>query len=108
MYLYYQDLRADCEPEFIGKYDTIEEMMLKVKQECDNGHEECPNDIPSYNEYLSGDFSNYPDYYEYSFHMPTYEEINNLQEDDFITIIKDFVDDEYMYLVSNVKYNSEE
>lgn len=103
MYLYYQDIRADCEPEFIGEYETVELMMLKIKQQCDDGHDECPEFIPTYEEYLTNNFSNYAEYYEYSFHMPTYEEIQNLGDDDYINIIRDCVDDEYAYLVTKTK-----
>jgi hypothetical protein len=96
MYLYYQDLIPDAEPELIGEYDTIDEMMLKVKEECDNGHEECPEFIPSYEEYLNNDFTNYPDG-EYSLVIPTYEDIEN---NDIVYIIKNYTDDEYVYVVT--------
>lgn len=98
MHLYYQDVGPDYEPEYLGTYDTISEMMLKIKEETNNGHEELPDCIPSYDEYVLEDFSNYPEEYEYSFHMPTEDEIKN---NDYVVIIKDCVDDEYMYLVTN-------
>lgn len=104
MYLYYQDLRADCEPEFINEYDSIDKMMEKIKQQCDDGHNECPEFIPTYEEYIKEDFSQYSDDNEYSFHFPTIEEINNLVDDNCIFIIKDYVDgDEYGYCVTKNK-----
>lgn len=103
MYLYYQDLLPDCNAEFIAEYETVDEMMKKIKQQCDDGHDECPEYVPTFNEYLSNDFSKYSDNYEYSLYIPTDDEVNKLKEDDYINIIKDCVDDEYAYFVTKYK-----
>jgi hypothetical protein len=91
LYLYYQNMRPDCNPELVGIYDSLETLLLKVKEECDNAHEELPDDNPTYDEFIMNNFENYPEYNRYSFHMPTYEEINYSE---FIIVIKERIDDE--------------
>lgn len=111
MYLYYQDLYDDSESQLIGEYETTEELVKKIKQICNDGHDICPNYIPTYDEYISGNLGKYLKYlknYEYLFYIPTNEEINNLNDDDFIYIIKNYFDDEYTYYVSKKKINNYE
>lgn len=94
MFLYYQLLEADYEAELIGEYNTMDQVMEKIKQECDNGHEECPNFIPSYDEYVNGDFDAYDSDDDHSFYVPSDEEVNELDEDGYINIIKNYIDGE--------------
>ena len=92
MFLYYQLLEADCNAELIGEYNTMEQVMEKIKQQCDDGHEECPRHIPTYDEYVNGDFDAYDSDDEHVFYVPTDEEVDELDEDGYINIIEDFVD----------------
>lgn len=104
MFLYYQTLVADYEPEFIGEYDTIEELMEKIKQEFDEGHEACPDAIPTFNEFVNKDFSNYDDDNDYIFYKPSEDEINALNKNEFIKVIYEYVDGiEEAYIVSKYK-----
>lgn len=103
MFLYYQDIGPDYEPELIGEFDTLEELIIRIKAECDNGHEDVPDEIPSFDEYVAGDFSNYSDEFSYTFNLPTKEEIDILKDGDFIVIIHDDTSCEYKYFVTNYK-----
>lgn len=96
MFLYYQLLRADCNAELISEYNTME----KIKQQCD----ECPDFIPTYDEYLRKDFSNYDSDFEYTMYIPNDEEVDALLPDGFITVIYEFVDgEEESYLVTKYR-----
>lgn len=107
MFLYYENMDADCDAELIGEYDTIEQVMSKIKEECDNGHEECPEYIPSFDDYLSNDFSSYNSDYEYKLYVPTNEEVDMLDKNGHINIIYSFIDgDESVYVVT--KYELQE
>jgi len=99
MYLYYQDISPDYDLELIGQYESIEKIMLKIKEECDKGHKDCPEYIPCYEEFVIGDFSKYPDY-QYVFHIPTVNEIKNMLDYEYIYIIRAYIDDSYAYLLS--------
>jgi hypothetical protein len=103
MFLYYQDIKQDSEPSFIGEFNTIIELLVYIKRECDEGHTELPNQIPTFDEYLSNDFDNYPDEYEYSFYMPTNTELDNLKDHEYISIIHDISPNEYVYFITSNK-----
>lgn len=100
LYLYYQDIQPDFEPELVGKYKSLDKLLSKIKQICNDSHEELPECNPTYEEYIAGNFTNYPIYNTYSFYLPTEEELKNNY---YITIISEcdeYYDYDYKYLVS--------
>lgn len=101
MFLYYQLLEPDCEAELMGEYNTMDQVMERLKKECDDGHEECPTFTPCYDEYISGNFDAYDSDDEHTLYIPSDEEVNELDEDGNINIIKSYIDgDEFAYFVT--------
>ena len=117
MYLYYNDSYNEYVPQFIDEYKTIEQLMNKIKKQCDDGHKICPDYIPTYEEYKTGKlkknsedlkYSKYLKNNEYLFHIPTNKEIKKLKKNDFIYIIRDYFDDEYTFYVTKNKLDNYE
>jgi hypothetical protein len=98
MFLYYRE--ADCESELIGQYDTIEQVMKNLKRLCDGMHTKFPDCMPSYDEYTRGDFIMYNSSCDFTFYMPSDEEVSTLPQDGFINIIHDYTSDTYAFLVT--------
>jgi hypothetical protein len=77
----------------VDTFDTLEDLMLNLKQICDDNHEEYPDIAPSYEEYVSNNFDNYNNNTrDHSFYMPTKEEIKKLKNEEYIGIISSNVD----------------
>ncbi len=101
MFLYYQDIGVNGELELVDEFSNLDDLMLKIEEQCNDGHNEYPSFIPTFNEYVSNDFSNYDNEYTYLFKYPTLDEINSLGKNKYITIIKDDIKyEKHIYLVS--------
>lgn len=110
MFLYHEGPRFDDDPELLGCFTQISDVIAELKKECDNGHEICPDIIPSFDEYSAESFDKYTKTkHKYFVDDLSESNVKELADDEVLELIRYTNPDEdgwWTYYVKNSKWHA--